>query len=230
MTRIAAIQTSSSDDVRDNLSRIDPLLEQARDAGASVVVLPECFAFMQSSRAQLRETAEADDTGPIQDWCRERAAAHDLWLIAGSLPARSQDPKRVYNSLRVYTPDGAEAARYDKIFLFDVDLESGESFRESDYTVAGDNVLAVSTPAGVIGLSVCYDLRFPELYRRLAAAGAEVLVVPSAFARSTGDAHWMRAGIRYASPKTMTIVVSVLPIPLKRFCRAGQRVAASPRS
>ncbi len=190
MTRIAALQTSSSDDVDSNLARIAGLLPEARDQGCEVVALPECFAFMQRSREQLLETSEHYGSGVIQDWLAEQSARHGMYIIAGSVPLRSADPQRITNTLLVYNNHGICIKRYDKIFLFDVSLPEGESYRESSYTVAGNALGVVETPAGRIGLSVCYDLRFPEMYRELVARGARVLAVPAAFSASTGRDHW----------------------------------------
>ena len=191
MTRIAAVQTSSSQHVEQNLERVHGLLTQAREQQCAVVVLPECFAFMQSSRQQLLETAEEYGSGPIQDWLSECSRELGLWIIAGSLPLKTSDPTRVTNTLLVYDDSGICVKRYDKIYLFDVTLDGGESYRESDYTMAGEKVAVVDTPAGMVGLSICYDLRFPELYRELAGMGAQMMVVPSAFSASTGREHWL---------------------------------------
>ena len=190
MTKIAAIQTTSGCDVDCNLVMVDGYVDAAASGGAEVVFLPECFALMASSSARLRAAAEEFGGGVIQDFMRDLARRFKVWIVAGSLPLVSEDSARVFNSLLVYDALGNCVARYDKIHLFDVEL-ADEAHRESDYTAPGSRCVVAQTPAGTVGLSVCYDLRFPEIYRRLVAAGAECLVVPSAFTVPTGAAHWL---------------------------------------
>jgi len=190
MVRIAAVQTNSSANIKDNLGRITTILEQCRDDGCVTAVLPECFGLMQKHRQQLIDSAEVFESGRIQDWLAGESSRLEMFLIGGSVALKSDDPARVTNSLLAYNDQGSRIARYDKIFLFDVHLSKDESYAESDYTMAGNRLVVVDTPVGKIGLSICYDLRFPELYRALVHNGAEVLVVPSAFAYSTGFAHW----------------------------------------
>ncbi len=191
MTRVAAVQMTSGDDIDRNLAAAADYVEAAAAGGAQVVVLPECFALMPKNPQQLRECAEAHGTGKIQDYLAELSRRADLWIIAGTLPVRSDDHARTFNTLLVYDNHGANVARYDKIHLFDVDLPSGEQHRESDYTMAGSECVVCDTPAGVVGLTVCYDLRFPEMHRKLSGLDATSLVVPSAFTVSTGAAHWL---------------------------------------
>ena len=191
MRRIAAVQTNSSDNITENLETITPYVQQAVDQGAEVIVLPECFGFMQKSRQQLLAVAETEGQGLIQDSVAELSQKYGVWIIAGSVPLKSSDPDKVTNTLIVTNNQGQQVDSYSKIFLFDIELSSGESYRESSYTLAGDRSVVVDTPLGKIGLSICYDLRFPELYRKLAACGAELLVVPSAFSATTGKDHWM---------------------------------------
>ncbi|MCY3769582.1 MAG: carbon-nitrogen hydrolase family protein [Gammaproteobacteria bacterium] len=191
MSRIAAIQTSSSDDIGQNLLRVEKYIFQAAEQGASVVVLPECFAFMQRSKRQLLEHAESDSEGRIQRFVGKMARQSGLWIFAGSIPLHSSHPGKVTNSMLVFDDTGTRVGRYDKIFLFDVELDNGERYRESDYTVAGGEMGVIDSPVGKIGLSICYDLRFPEMYRRLTQLGAQILVVPSAFSYTTGISHWL---------------------------------------
>ncbi len=199
MGAIIAIQTNSGDDIDRNLAALtehiaracQPGRERLDETGSQVVVLPECFGLMPSSVAQLLQCAEPDGEGKIQEFLSRIAKQYDIWILGGSVPMRSSDPGKIANSLLVYDNHGQRVARYDKIFLFDVSLANGERYCESDYTLPGDRLEVVDTPAGRIGLSICYDLRFPELYRQLVRRGAEILVVPSAFAHTTGKDHWM---------------------------------------
>ncbi len=190
MPQIAAIQTNSSDDVEQNLIAAQDYLRQAQGMGAELVVLPECFGFMQKTRPQLFENAESAGEGKIQQFLSVTAKELKVWIIGGSVPLKTEDPQKITNSLMVYDNLGKQVARYDKIFLFDVSLPNGEQYRESDYTAPGESVQVIDSPVGKIGLSICYDLRFPEMYRKLTSMGAEVLVVPSAFAKTTGQCHW----------------------------------------
>ncbi len=187
---IALVQLTSGNDVGANLEQIKNQVEKAADKGAAAVFLPECCALMQTSSAQLRECAEEPGDGPIQTSLAEIAKQHRIILFAGSIPIASVDPRRVYNCSMVYSAEGVCIARYDKVHLFDVSLENGEQYLESAYTKAGDNLRWVDCALGRVGLSVCYDLRFPELYRALVAENAELLLVPSAFSVTTGNAHW----------------------------------------
>jgi len=192
---IAAIQMNSSADVAENLATAKRLLRDAAAAGAVLAALPENFAFMGAKDTDKLVLAEADGSGPIQDFLAATAYELGLWIVAGTVPlAVPGDNGRVYAASLVYGSDGQRAARYDKIHLFDVDVgtDGGERYRESNTIAFGDPAAAVvvDTPVGRLGLSVCYDVRFPELYRALAAAGAELLCIPAAFTARTGAAHW----------------------------------------
>jgi deaminated glutathione amidase len=154
-------------------------------------VLPENFAYFGDEPGK-RDVAESlDESGPIVSALRDAARAGRVTIIAGGFPERSPEPTRPYNTCAVLGPDGQVLARYRKIHLFDVDLADGASYRESASTSAGDGPVTVAIDAASVGLSVCYDLRFPELYRALSRAGAEVLVVPAAFTLLTGKDHWL---------------------------------------
>lgn len=192
MPRFAAIQMTTTPDVPTNLAAAGQLLAAAAEAGASVALLPENFAFMGRRDADKRGVAEADGSGPIQDFLAEISARSKLFVIAGTFPLRAAGADgRVTNTTLAFDAAGNRVGRYDKIHLFDVDVPGkAETYRESAHVAPGREVVVIPTPAGRVGLSVCYDLRFPELYRRLVAAGAEVLVVPSAFTAPTGRAHW----------------------------------------
>jgi nitrilase len=192
LSRLAALQMTSGADVAANLRVAAGLLDEAAAEGATVALLPENFAFMGRRDADKRAVAEPDGSGPVQDFLAEAAARHGLVLIGGTIPLRSGAPDgRVHNSTIVFDAVGRRLGRYDKIHLFDVDVPGkAEAYRESAHVAPGAGVVVVPSPVGLVGLSVCYDLRFPELYRELVARGAEVLVVPSAFTVPTGRAHW----------------------------------------
>jgi predicted amidohydrolase len=188
---VAAVQMSSGNDRDANLESAERLLEAAAARGAQVAVLPENFSLMPLRDADRRAHAEADATGPVQDFLARAAARLGMWIIAGSVPLSQGSGERNAQACLVYNAQGIRAARYDKIHLFDVELpERSESYRESAHMAPGDQVVAIDTPAGRLGLSICYDLRFPELYRRLESAGAQWLIVPAAFTATTGAAHW----------------------------------------
>ena len=192
MSSIAAIQMTSGADVGGNLEQAQPLLEEAARRGAQLAVLPENFAFMGLRDADKRGVAEAaDGSGPIQDFLAATARRLQMWIVGGTIPLRAGEDGRVAAASVVYDGHGNRVARYDKIHLFDVDIPGrAERYRESAHVAPGSQTVVVNTPVGRLGLSVCYDVRFPELFRRLSAAGAQILTVPSAFTGPTGRAHW----------------------------------------
>ena len=189
--RAAAVQMTSGTDVAANLREAGRLIAQAAKVKAALVVLPENFSFMGADDAARVQAAEADGDGAAQQFAREQARQHGIWLVAGTIPIRHQGGRVLSRSLLV-GPDGGIAASYDKIHLFDVSLPAseGESYRESATTVAGDRVVTHGTDSGRIGMSVCYDIRFPALFASLGSAGMDLLVVPAAFTVPTGRVHW----------------------------------------
>ena len=189
--KCAALQMNSSADLSDNLKRCGDLIKQAVDKDARLVVLPETFAFMgKSLKAQL-DVAESLGQGKIQDFIAEQAARHRIYIVGGTVPIRIEGEARVHATCFFHDDKGECIAAYNKIHLFDVDLpEKNESYRESSVFKSGDKAVVVKTPLGCIGLAVCYDLRFPELFRLLLADGAEIIAFPSAFTKHTGEAHW----------------------------------------
>lgn len=194
---VAAVQLSSQEDVAKNLARAGELVAGARAAGAELVVLPENFAFMgpeEDKRALAEEVSlgDGDAGGRIVSALRAAARASSVWIVAGGFPERSADPERPYNTSLLVGPRGEVVARYRKIHLFDVEVPGGQSYEESRATTAGvEGDLVVADACGTkLGMSVCYDVRFPELYRRLARAGARVVTVPAAFTLMTGKDHW----------------------------------------
>ncbi len=189
--KVAALQMTSSADVIANLEEARDLLQQARDRDACLAALPENFPFMGLRDADKRDIAESPGNGPIQDFLATSAQRLRLWIVAGTMPMRVEGDGRVTAACLVYDAHGNRVARYDKIHLFDVDIpQRAESYRESAHVAPGREPVVLDTPAGRLGLSVCYDVRFPELFRCLSAAGAELITVPSAFTAPTGRAHW----------------------------------------
>jgi nitrilase len=189
--KAAAIQMTSSTQVAQNLVRARELLEQAAARGAQLAVLPENFAIMARRERDKREVAEDDGDGPIQAMLSAAARELQLTLVGGTMPLRVPGETRVAPASLVYGPDGQRIGRYDKMHLFDVNVpDAAESHRESAGMVPGRAVKVLDTPAGRIGIAVCYDLRFPELFRAMAQQGAECFVVSAAFTVPTGEAHW----------------------------------------
>jgi deaminated glutathione amidase len=188
---VAAVQMTSAADVGVNLASAAALLEQAAREGARIAVLPENFSFMGLHDADKRAIAERDGVGPVQDFLSRRARELKLWIVAGTTPISTEPGERVAGACLVYDDAGQRVGRYDKIHLFDVDIPGrDEKYRESANVVAGARMQLLPTPAGLLGMSVCYDMRFPELYRPMSAAGAQWFSVPSAFTVPTGRAHW----------------------------------------
>ena len=187
MHTVAAIQMISTPSVSENLATAKRLVAHAASDGAMLVVLPEYWAIMGQHEKDKLGHAEQPGSGPIQDGMAQMAREHGLWLIGGTLPLVSPEAGKVLNTTLVYDPQGAPAGRYDKIHLFGF-TRGEESYNESRTIVAGAQVRSVDTPVGKVGLSICYDLRFPELYRAL--GDCALIVVPAAFTHTTGRAHW----------------------------------------
>lgn len=187
--QVAVIQMTSSAQVATNLNTVQRLVHEAREQGAGLVLLPENFALMGLKETDKQRIAEKDRDGEIQAFVSQLAKACGLWIIAGTIPLKGLGNK-VRSSSLVFDDQGRCAARYDKIHLFDVQVSVQEAHQESATVERGDNLVVVPTPAGKIGLTVCYDLRFPELYYQLMLRGAEIFTVPSAFTAVTGQAHW----------------------------------------
>lgn len=185
----ACVQLRAGREVQPNVDLAVSLIEEAASAGAQFVATPENTSLMEAQSALLFEktVAEADDVALAA--FRAVAASKKIWTLIGSLPIKIA-PDKLANRSFLIAPDGTVAARYDKIHMFDVDLGGGESYRESKNFAAGADAVTADLPWGRLGMSVCYDLRFPHLYRALAKAGADFLTVPSAFTRPTGQAHW----------------------------------------
>jgi deaminated glutathione amidase len=190
-TVVAAVQMNSGNDAAANLATAGRLLQAAADQGARLAVLPENFSLMARHDGERRAHAETDGSGPVQDFLAATAARLRIWVVAGSVPIARAAGERNAQACLVYDAAGRRVARYDKLHLFDVELPGrGETYRESATMSPGDRIVVLDTPAGRLGLSICYDVRFPELYRRLEAQGAQWLVVPAAFTAASGEAHW----------------------------------------
>ncbi len=186
----AAVQMASSPHVSANLLEAERLIGEAAAEGARLIVLPENFAFMGLAETDKLEHAESEGSGPIQDFLSRAAESHKVWMVGGTLPLKAQGSK-VRASCLVYDSAGAQIARYDKMHLFDVNVPgTNEHYLESNTIDPGECSLVIETPFGKLGIAVCYDLRFPELFREMAGDGMEILAIPSAFTAQTGAAHW----------------------------------------
>ena len=191
MGKVAAIQMTSSHVVAENLASAEALLREAKDAGALIACLPENFSFIGLKDADKLQVAESDGNGPVQTFLSETARKFNMWILGGTIVIRTNDPSRAANSSLLIDAGGKRVARYDKIHLFDVTIPGrNEQYRESNHVLPGRDPVTADTPVGKLGLSVCYDMRFPELYRELVLQGAEWLAMPAAFTVPTGLAHW----------------------------------------
>ena len=196
MSKIAAIQMASGTNVSANLNEVSRQITFAVDAGAKLIVLPESFAMMGMQDSDQIKLAEDEGAGPIQEFLSSQAKRNKVWIVAGTIPIKLNSDNtdyenKVYAACLVYNAKGERVSRYDKVHLFDVHIEStGETYNESQTLEAGNKVVIVDTPFGKLGLAICFDLRFPELFRQLVLRGAEIIVVPAAFTASTGKAHW----------------------------------------
>ena len=191
MGRVAAIQMTSSHVVAENLAEAGALLREAKEAGALVACLPENFSFIGMKDADKLQVAEADGNGVVQSFLSDAARQLNMWILGGTIVIRTSDSNRVANASLLFDAAGKRVARYDKIHLFDVTIPGrNEQYRESTHVLPGRELKLADTPVGKLGLSVCYDMRFPELYRELVSQGAEWLAMPAAFTVPTGRAHW----------------------------------------
>ena len=206
--RVAAIQLSCSADLAQNMRTIDALLGAAADRGVSLALLPENSVFIGVNDEDKIALAEDEGEGPIQSFLAGQARKHGLWLIAGSIPLKSPSDDRCFGASVAWDDQGQQVAAYRKIHLFDVDVpERNESYRESATMAAGEKPVTIDTPAGRLGLTICYDLRFPELYRLLVDDGATAFTVPAAFTAVTGRAHW-RSLLRARAIENLAYVIA----------------------
>ncbi len=199
MTKVAVIQMASGPKVNANLSEAGRLIQNAAQQGAKLVVLPENFSHMGMSEKDIlkvaekpvREAAAMNDTVPVQAFLSAVAKEHKIWIVGGTIPLKSETDHKIRSACLLFNDQGEVVARYDKIHLFDIDFgEKGGAYNESSFTEAGDQVVVVETPFGKLGMAICYDLRFPELFRGMVIKGMEILVLASSFTATTGKAHW----------------------------------------
>ena len=188
--RAACVQTTSAAEVAPNIAITSEMIRQAHAEGAIFVTLPEVVNLCEMRPGQVDRKAHFEATEPALKAYRDLAAELDIWLLAGSLVVKLEDDSRMANRRFLINPSGMVSARYDKIHMFDVDLEGGESYRESKKFRPGEQAVVADTPFGPVGMTICYDMRFAYLYRTLAQAGARILTVPAAFTRPTGRVHW----------------------------------------
>lgn len=191
MARVAAVQMASSPNVGANLIEAGRLIGEAAADGAKLVVLPENFAIMGLKETDKVAIREQDGAGQIQDFLAQQAQRHGVWLVGGTIPLQSSDERKIRAACLLFDDRGRRVARYDKIHMFDVHIEeSGEHYVESETIEPGERVVIVDTPFGRLGLAVCYDLRFPELFREMVDQQVDLVALPSAFTAITGKAHW----------------------------------------
>jgi predicted amidohydrolase len=185
----ACLQITSGPSIEDNLKTIMLLLERAHTHGATLITLPECTDFRTLGQNQRLNTACSEDSHPAIPFFSQAAKKYSAWILVGSLAIRTTSEK-LANRSYLFNPDGAIVTRYDKIHMFDADLGEGTTYQESESFQAGDKAVIAETPWGKIGLTICYDVRFPHLYHALAKAGASIITVPAAFTVPTGQMHW----------------------------------------
>ncbi len=191
MTTVACIQMASGPNIGPNLLEAERLIGMAVDKGAQMVVLPENFAIMGKEESDKVAVREANGEGPVQTFLAQQAGKHGIWLVGGTIPMVAEADDKIRATCLLFNDQGQQVARYDKIHLFDVSVvDSDESYTESETIESGDQTVVVDTPFGKLGLAVCYDLRFPELFRTMIDQGMELLALPSAFTAITGSAHW----------------------------------------
>ena len=191
MTKCAAIQMASSPTISVNLQEAEKLIAEAAKAGAKLVALPENFALMGNHETDKLKAKEVDGSGPIQDFLATVAKKYAVWVVGGTIPMATDESNKVRAACLIYNDQGERVGRYDKVHLFDVNVPgTQEVYRESDSIEPGTEPLVFDTPFGRLGVAVCYDLRFPEFFRKMSVQGVDILVVPSAFTAETGAAHW----------------------------------------
>lgn len=190
MTLVAAVQIASTPDIQFNLENASEWIAKAAKNGVQIAVLPEEFISLSLTPEEKLAMAETYQHGPLQDALSKIAQKNKIWVIGGTLPLKTSDKNKVTSSCLVWNDRGEPVGRYDKIHLFDVMVDEDEIYKESDLVQAGNKIEVLATPFGKIGIAICYDLRFPELFRVMMLKGADIIVLPSAFTNITGMVHW----------------------------------------
>lgn len=188
--KVSSIQMCSSNNLDDNLTTTKTLIIQAANEGAALAVLPEMFPIFENKSTDKIAIKETYLSGKIQNFLSAIAKQYNIWIVGGTIPIACNSKNKIRAATIVFNNQGKIVARYDKIHLFDVTISPSEIYQESDTTEAGSDLVVVDTPIGKVGLAVCYDLRFPNMFIQLAKNGAEIICVPSAFTTTTGKAHW----------------------------------------
>ncbi len=189
--KVSCVQIASGPNIEANLLEVGKYIEESKELGADIVILPENFAMMAAKDLDYLDIKENFGSGKIQDFISNLAEKNDIWIVAGTIPIKSDSEEKVYSACIVFDNNGNIISSYNKIHLFDVNLvESNEQYNESDIYLHGDSIVAVDTPFCKIGLSICYDLRFPELFRNLSNLDVDLICMPAAFTAITGKAHW----------------------------------------
>lgn len=189
--KAAAIQMATGPNVSANLLTAEQLVEEAVNDNAGLIVLPENFAYMGKAESDVLAIKEEQGDGPLQNFLSQLASKHGIWIVGGTVPIESNDQSKVFASSLVFNDRGEQVARYDKIHLFDVHLvEADEQYSESSTIEPGSETCVIDTPFGKLGIAICYDLRFPELFRNLIDQGVQIIALPASFTAITGKAHW----------------------------------------
>ena len=208
MSKVAAIQMASGPNVKANMAEAEKLIKIAVQQQAGLVVLPEDFAIMGTAETDKVKIAENFGSGLLQDFLKDQAIKNKIWLVGGTIPILSKEPGKVFASCLLYNPEGELVTRYDKIHMFDVTIEaSNESYTESETLTPGNKIVVVDTPFGRLGLAVCYDLRFPELFRAMVEQNMEICALPSAFTSLTGKVHW-ESLLRARSIENLSFIIA----------------------
>ncbi len=187
MTKIAAIQMCSSTNLDENLQTAEKFVMEAAKNGAQVAVLPEYFPYIGDDKSSIQEKP---GHGKIQEFLSAASKKNNIWIIGGTFPLLCSIPEKTRAACLVFDANGKQVARYDKIHMFDVTLSDNEAYLESSQTAAGNELVCVDTPVGKIGLGVCFDIRFPDMFKKLVEKGAEIIALPTSFTVPTGEAHW----------------------------------------
>jgi predicted amidohydrolase len=186
LPKVSAIQMCSSDKIEENFNMAEKLIREAKQQGSTLAVLPEMFGTF----TEKKKIGESFGEGPIQNFLSHQAKQNKIWIVGGTIPISCSNHNKFRAACLIYNDQGKLISRYDKINLFDVTVSSTEFYKESDAIQPGEEIITVTTPVGKIGLAICYDLRFPELFKTLNKQGAEIIILPSAFTFKTGQAHW----------------------------------------